>query len=297
MFSLDFLENEFYSTGFNEPHLSLDEYDEFNGNQTDLQNENINEIFSENSQILRNESTNSIIQSDPIPEQNFPVPDIDSIPPQIPIPDNNMMGRKRKDSLSIGLHNKFSEDNMITKAKILLKDDLLEHINSKIREEEINLSVVIEGVEYKDCQILNIRRDKFIHLDVNENKDLLNKKLKEIFFDDINRRFHNYPKNFNKILIEKIFEMENAEKIKQILEMKFLECIKYYRKDLEIIYDKRYNCLGGLEKKFENLRNKLEKKNHEKEYIDKFIELIKNFENVLNHKIARPNKKKKVGEN
>ena len=297
MFSLDFSENEFYSTGFNEPHLSLDEYDEFNGNQTDLQNENINEIFSENSQILRNESTNSIIQSDPIPEQNFPVPDIDSIPPQIPIPDNNMMGRKRKDSLSIGLHNKFSEDNMITKAKILLKDDLLEHINSKIREEEINLSVVIEGVEYKDCQILNIRRDKFIHLDVNENKDLLNKKLKEIFFDDINRRFHNYPKNFNKILIEKIFEMENAEKIKQILEMKFLECIKYYRKDLEIICDKRYNCLGGLEKKFENLRIKLEKKNHEKEYIDKFIELIKNFENVLNHKIARPNKKKKVGEN
>lgn len=297
MFSDDFLDNEFDNTSANEPHLSLGEYIEFNGNQTDLQNENINEIFSENNQILRNESTNSIIQSHPIPEQNFPVPEINSIPPQIPIPDNNMMGRKRKDSLSIGQHNKFSEDNMITKAKILLKDELLEHINSKIREEEINLSVVIEGVEYKDCQILNIRRDKFIHLDVNENKDLLNKKLKEIFFDDINGRFHNYPKNFNKILIEKIFEMENAEKIKQILEMKFLECIKYYRKDLDIINDKRYNCLGGLEKKFENLRNKYEKKNHEKEYIDKFIELIKKFENVLNDKIARPNKKKKVGEN
>ena len=297
MFSDDFLYNEFDSTAVNEPHLSLDEYIEYNGNQTDLQNENINEIFSENNQISRNESTNSIIQSYPIPDQNIPLPENNSIPPQIPNPDNNMMGRKRKGSLSIGQHNKYSEDNMITKAKILLKDDLLEHINSKIREEEINLSVVIEGVEYKDCQILNIRRDKFIHLDVNENKDLLHKKLKEIFFDDINGRFHNYPKNFNKIVIKKIFEMENAEKIQKILEMEFLECIKYYRKDLTINDDEKYGCLKGLEKKFENLKNKLKKKNHEKKYIDKFIELIQNFENILNHKIARPNKKKKVGEN
>ena len=78
--------------------------------------------------------------------------------------------------------------------------------------------------------------------------------------------------------------------------MTFLECLKYYRKDEDIINDAKYSCLKGLEKGFENLKDRLIQKNDEK-YADMLIELIKKFEKVYFDKksrVKRVNKNKLI---
>ena len=44
------------------------------------------------------------------------------------------LGRKRKNSIIEGDHTKYSFDNKVRKSKRLFKDDLLDYINSKIKE-------------------------------------------------------------------------------------------------------------------------------------------------------------------
>ena len=292
----DFSEYDFESTRINSDfsYLNPDYCCDVPGpvTVTDIQNETLNENSPENEYaFLPNNSISEYV----IPEQNNPLHNIYFIQQE----NSNLkiascLGRKRKDCLTEGPHNKYCEDNMIRKTKIIIKDSLLKHINSQIKP-ELNLSVLIDGKEYKDCKILNIRQDNLIYLDANEDKNILHKKWRDIFSDDISGKFHNFPKNYNKIIIDKLYEMDNTENVTKILDMTFLESIQFFRKDSNIFYDKNYSCLKGLEKKFENLKHSLQKKNHEEDYIDKLINLIKNFENILEKKIPRVKRPKKVG--
>lgn len=282
----DFEEYEFEKTRANEMSSFNSEYlFEVNRNITDL----ANETFNENSQEHVLDGSNNSNNQYEIPEQNFPIHEL-----YVPQPENHSvscLGRKRKNSLTEGPHNKYSEDNMIRKSKILVKDSLLEHINSQIKS-EMNLSVIIDGKEYKNCKLLNIRPDNLIFLDAIEDKNLLKKKIRDILSDDISEKFHNYPKNYNKIIIDKIYEMENTENITRILDATFLKSIQFIRKDSSIFGEEEYSFLSGLERIFEN---SLKKKNKEKDYIEKLFYLIKNFEIILEKKIPRTKRPKKSG--
>jgi hypothetical protein len=76
--------------------------------------------------------------------------------------------------------------------------------------------------------------------------------------------------------------------------MTFLEWLKYYRKDEEIINDDNYACLKGLEKKYENLSEILKKgfNTYDKEYEDGIFSLIENFETIYSEKTPRTKKNK-----
>ena len=76
------------------------------------------------------------------------------------------------------------------------------------------------------------------------------------------------------------------ENITSILDKTFLECLKYYRKDSDIINDSQYDCLKWLEKNFEVLKDRLMKNNDER-YADKLIKLIKEFEEIYSKKKSR----------
>ena len=226
--------------------------------------------------------------------QNKPKPKKPSNNPEDKI---TLLGRKTKDSGETGEHTKYSEDNMARKIKVLLKNDLLEFINDKIKT-ELNLSEIkINGKIYKNDQIklLNIKQTKTLDITVDGIKTFLNTKVKDFFNDEVSKNYSSYPPNFNGLLIEKLYEMENAESVTSILDKTMLECLKYYRKDEDMIDNYEYVCLKGLEKKFEGLKDRLmknpEKKNDEK-YVDELINLIMEFEDVFSKKRPRMKRSK-----
>jgi hypothetical protein len=249
-------------------------------------NFNLTSFDNCNSIILNNPIEEDSIFINPCKEQNICIP---------PIPNNNLekknnlLGRKTKNSGDVGIHNKYSQDNMIRKIKVIIKDAILEHINSHINsiiKNVIKLTVTIKNKEYKVDKLLNIRQNQIKDINVVQNRILLNKQLRYIFSDEIAGRYSNYPKNYNKIIIDKFYEI-GIQKITCILDLTLLECIKYFRKEENIINDERYDCLKGLEKKFENLTKELKKQKYEEHYIIHLIELIKNFEEVYNKKNPR----------
>ena len=164
----------------------------------------------------------------------------------------------------------------------------------------LNLSnIIINGKIYEknEIKLLNIKQDQIKDTNVDTNLTFLNTKIKDILSEKISKNNRiKYPSNFNYILINKIYHIKNGESITSILDMTFLECLKYYRKDEDIINDAKYSCLKGFEKGFENLKDKLMKKNDEK-YADMLIELIKKFEKVYFDKksrVKRVNKNKLI---
>ena len=117
------------------------------------------------------------------------------------------------------------------------------------------------------------------------NRNLFNKTIKDFFKVEISNDYNNYPDYFNDKIITEIYNNEKGEKIRNILDMTFLECFKYYRMDKDVYPNPKYSCLKGLETSFLNLGNLL--KNHEQEYINEIIELIKTLEIIYQQKIPR----------
>jgi hypothetical protein len=211
--------------------------------------------------------------------------------PPAPKNTNNFLGRKKKNSGEIGLHNKYSENNRVRKFKVIMKDALLDLINSKIKE-NINLTLFIGQKEFVVDGLLNISQKQIISTNVMDNRQLLDKTIREIFSDEIAQNFRRYPKNYNKIVIDKIYEIENEEKIIPILDLKFIDCIKYFRKEENYMDDERFFCLKGLEKKFENLSIDLINEGNDEKYINMLFDLIYNFENIFLTKKSRKSRKR-----
>ena len=163
------------------------------------------------------------------------------------------LGRKRKNSIIEGDHTKYSFDNKVRKSKRLFKDDLLEFINSKIKES--NFSFYINGKEYKDdkVELLNINNQQIVNTNVEFNRALFGKPVGEFYNVDISGDYNNYPKDFNAQLINRIYRSQNGEKVRKIFNQTYLICLKYYRMDKDVFYNPDYQFLSGLEKGFLNL--------------------------------------------
>ena len=199
----------------------------------------------------------------------------------------NLLGRKRKDSQIKGIHTKYKEDNMIRKSKVLFKDSIIKYINKKINEINDNLFVNINGKEYKLEKILDIKQDKIVDINTLSNRKLLSEKVKDLLSEDISGRYKNIPKDFNKIAIDKLYEYGD-ETIISILETNLLDCIKFLRKDDDIINDENFSYLKGLEERYEKLPEELLKDNkNDQEYVDQFIKVIKTFEQIYAEKKPR----------
>ena len=205
---------------------------------------------------------------------------------------NKLLGRKRKDEEVKGKHTKYYFDNKVRKVKVLFKDALLKFINSKIKN--LNLIVRINGKIYMVEKLLKINPKLTEDINIESNKTLFNTEIKNILSENISRSYRRYPQKYNKVVIEEILKNKNNQVLIDILNMKYLDCLKYYRKDKEIINDDKYSCLKGLEKEYENLSGKLQKdaNGYDKVYEDGIFELIKNFETIYSTKTPRSGKNK-----
>ena len=269
--SFDF-ENESNKDNFNRTQLDnilSPQYDSeiFDSPNIDIVKQNINNIITATPQNLTN---NPMLQQ----ESNK----------------KKLLGRKKKNSGEKGVHNKFSEDNIIRKIKPIVNNSLRQFINIKIKE-CLDLSKInFNGIKHKDIKFLKIKQNQVKDTNVENNKKLLNKKVKDFFNDKRSGNFSSYSENFNGLLIEKLYEIDTDKKVVCILEKTFLECLRYFRMDEDILNDPNYSCLKGLEKSFLELKKKLLKDNDEI-YSKKLINSIKNFEAIILKKKGRAKRK------
>ena len=203
------------------------------------------------------------------------------------------LGRKKKNSNEIGLHNELSEDNLIRRSKNIFIDALLEFINSKIKDynsKENKLFITINNKEYKVEKLLNLSEKITKDLSVESNKALFKKQIKNIFLE-ISGKYQNYPKNYNIAIIDELCTNVEFKEIADILNLNYLDCLKYYRRDEDALNNDKLECLKGLELIFDKLPQKLEKKQYDKNYEESLINIIKNIEIIFGKKKQRKGRK------
>ena len=236
-------------------------------------------IIAQNSENKTNQKTSKIFFS--------------PIEPHKKVKPKSLLGRKKANSFEIGKHNKFYQDNMIRKFKSHFKDSLKNLINSNIKKYLEFSKIIINNRRFEIIEIKNINQEQVKDISVEMNRKLLQTTIKNFLSVDICNFYTNYPKNFNKLLIEKLYEIENGEKVTCILEKTFLESLKYFRNDEDILNDPAYSCLKGLEKSFLDFKKKLLEQEGE-QYTNQMIYLIKNFENIYAQKRSRAKRKKNI---
>lgn len=262
-------------------------YKENNNNKTQLNNifltpYNSEKLDSPNIDIVQL-NPNSIIIDIP---QNLPI----NSEHQQQSKKYKYLGRKKKNSGEKGAHNKYSEDNIIRKIKSYLYNGLRNLINLKIKEYLDLTKITFNGIKISKIEIVKIRQNQVVDLDVENNKKLLDTKIKDFFNDETSGNFSSYPKNFNHLLIQKLYEIDKGKKVIGIFEKTFLDCLKYFRMDKDILEDPNYFCLKGLENSFSELKNKILEDNDES-YNEKLFQSIKNFESIILNRTKRRKRK------
>ena len=187
-----------------------------------------------------------------------------------------LLGRKRKDGIEKGKHNKYSPDNIIKKIKTIFFKYIIIYINL-IKEK--HAQKYKENFEFKKLSyenyINNLKKDKEILL--------LNKPLKDFVSLEISSK-HGLNFDFNRQKMEKILEEEkDNQKLKFLLNMTFDEWIDIFTFKKKVDDDLEFN---GLQDVLEDLYDKVDD-----EYFSRFIFYLFNYKNWLYNKKARNPKK------
>ena len=195
-----------------------------------------------------------------------------------------LVGRKKLNNLN-GKHDKFAYDNVTRKVKTKLFDSILVVMNDSTEE------VVVENPK-KNSKKQKTVKPFFVKIDqkiiketkVEDNQQLFKTKLKDIFSNDVSKKYENLGLDYNKNLIQKMYEENIQKKTIKILERTFLDCLKHFRGS------QYYEELAGLEKEYKNVINDLKNKGETDEYIEIFKELVGRFEEYYENKKALPKK-------
>jgi hypothetical protein len=177
------------------------------------------------------------------------------------INDKKRIGRKPKSSNIRAVHTKFSYDNILRKIKVKFVHKLINYIN------KIILAKYSKRVKLLKKLTGSISQNNTIKY----NQKLLKSRLKEIFIDnEINGKYKLVDKDYNQKVIEKIYE-ENITELIEILETTFLDAFNIFR-DIKCTQK-----LVGFEK-IDKVIDEMNLKEKNEEYINKFRDVVMNFE-------------------
>ena len=196
-------------------------------------------------------------------------------------------GRQKANEKSERKHNKNAEDNMITKIKIGIFKYIRDIINQNIPK---NITENKEIIKLAHKEIRNLKKDI--------NIEMFGKTLRELFSGiKKSEKFKNKKyKDQNIIIIREIDEGAiKAEKVKKILDLKFIELLEIFRKKKEEIISENgleeiYLLVGKNHEKesgYESFINKLKKKNKQDNYIENISNLIFKYEDWFKNKKGR----------
>ena len=187
------------------------------------------------------------------------------------------LGRKRKNSKSKGLHNKYSGDNIFMKKKSTLLSELTNYINTVIYK--TYNGDISQGILKKELKKMDQTQIK----NVKDNKELLNKKLKDIFSVDISGRYSNFLYGHNRDLINELLNDKNEEKrmkFVKIFNLTFMDCLNHFSGKIFI------KDIDGLK----TLNEECKKYQDDLEYVNLFKAYIYDFEDIIMRKRSRNRK-------
>ena len=197
-------------------------------------------------------------------------------------------GRKRKNEES-GKHDKYSYDNVTRKIKTKLFESILTVLNGSIEKVQIeNPKKYSKKILYSKDFFLKVDQEIIKDINVENNKKLLKTQLKDIFSEKVSKKVERYGLDYNRKLVEKIYEEKIQEKTIAILEKTFLECLEHFRGT------KFYKELEGLEKEYKNIIQGFRDCGETDDYIEIFEDLVKRFEDYYENKKSRVSKKNKT---
>ena len=200
-----------------------------------------------------------------------------------PFKEKKDLGRKKKEYEGLGLHNKFSDDNIIRKVKNAILQNTRIFINSKIK----TIYEYKNNKFSKRKELLKMKKSQPISSRVDYNKNFLEKNLGEIFSDNISSKYIQYPSSHNKKLIESLINDEDEQKRKifnEIFNLTFLDCLNHFRGSKIIEELKGLNNLEEYLKRAKIIKDK--------EYCTIFKYFVNNFEKIIMDKKARIKNKK-----
>ena len=193
-------------------------------------------------------------------------------------------GRKKRDDNSKRVHNKYSNDNIRRKIKHLVLKSFVSFFNEKIKE--IYKGDIGQNILKKELLPLN-KGVKF-ESSVKFNQILLERKLKDIYSENITTRFTNFPLDHNIKLIHKLINEKEEEKrhyFINLFNLTFLDCLNHYRGAYTIEELKGMKCFKEVQNEFDN----------DQDYKTILQYHLNNFDKTL--KIIKPRKPKKMRRN
>ena len=187
-------------------------------------------------------------------------------------------------------HTKYANDNMIRNIKSIVINHMMDFINKKIEEKYINNG---NGIRIK--KLLKMKKEQVSNTKTNYNIDFMNKKLKDIFSENITSRYTNpirYPPEKNKNLIEELTNEQDEEKknyFNNLFNLTFIDCLEHFinKKFIPILKD-----LELFEEiiKVPEKSKKMDLNINEDEYIKFLKKFLENYEYIL-RSIKQRNKK------
>ena len=136
----------------------------------------------------------------------------------------------------------------------------------------------IKYLDYKERS--NLKRD--------DNIDMFNKTLKEIFLDIGPSQKYREDRNHNRNLIDKIYKGKiKEEKVKKILDLTFLDLLEICKGNEEKINKLKQEKIKGYKPFIEFIFTEKKKKEVSSDYIEKVKNLINNYEKWFKNKKGR----------
>ena len=176
-------------------------------------------------------------------------------------------GRIKKNSFKKGKHDKNNRDNIIRKFKVKLMNSLYDYINRSFiinTNRQTQKIKIIKKLSSKD--IKSIKKE--------DNIKWFNSQIKNVFSQNISTKIAHYDLDYNSKLINKIYLKGQEKRVINILDKTIKEMWLVYVNDDEENNFKGFHTLKDEIKEFR-------KKGQEEAYIEKYIKIAKNFEEIF----------------
>ena len=188
-------------------------------------------------------------------------------------------GRIKKNSSKKGKHDKFQKDNIIRRFKVFLMRNIFNYINNSFiintNKDENNRVNVLQRISSFNSKSISKQ----------DNIKWLNSKIKDVFSENL-KKFICFDLDYNKKLINKIIQEGKEKKTIYILNKTIKEIWIAYIND-----DKNNNFIG-----FDTIKQdiiKLRKLGETETYINLYIKVANDFENIFNEINPRKTRRKK----
>jgi hypothetical protein len=180
------------------------------------------------------------------------------------------INKKRRRTSNTNNNSEYEPKKMRVKCKQILLEAIMNFINQKIKE-KYNFEI---GKGICENQLKKLNQKQNSTTDVDFNKEFINKPIKDIFSDNISKKFTTYLETHNKNIINNLLNEKDLNKrdyFTKLFSLTFLDCLKYFRG--EVYFDE----LKGMHSLDDEIENNFGKD----EYIEQVKHYFNNYEKII----------------